>query len=177
MRRLAFPLILSLAALGALAPSASAYERAGRAWPGGRITYFTAADGYVAPVDRAARIWNRANVGVRFVKTTRRNAQVVIGYGGPRCEGAAFAGYIGRRRQSPVQLGAGCGRSLITLTAVHELGHVLGLGHERGACARMNPAFDGTGTPIRCRPRSLAYWLDHALVSDDLQGARRIYRR
>jgi hypothetical protein len=41
----------------------------------------------------------------------------------------------------------------------------------------MNPAFDGSGTPILCRRRSLDYWLDHALVSDDLQGARRIYRR
>jgi hypothetical protein len=41
----------------------------------------------------------------------------------------------------------------------------------------MNPDFDGTGTPGRCGRRTLAYWLDHALVSDDLQGARRIYRR
>src|SRR5829696_27552 len=160
-RRITIVAFLSLAALGALAPSASAYEQAGRAWPGGRITYFTSASGYSASVDRAARIWNRANVGVRFVKTSRRNAQVVIAYGGPRCEGAAFAGYIGRRRQSPVQLGAGCGRSLITLTAVHELGHVLGLGHERERCARMNPAFDGSGTPIACERRSLDYWLGH----------------
>ena len=174
--RVVFAVVLSLAVLGGLAPAASAYERAGRAWPGGRITYFTAAEGYRSPVDRAARIWTRAGVGVKFVRTSRRNAQVVIGYGGRRCEGAAFAGYIGRR-QSPVRLGAGCGRSLITLTAVHELGHVLGLGHEDDECARMNPAYDGSGTPIHCVRRTLDYWLDHPLVSDDLQGARRIYRR
>ena len=173
--RLVIVAALCLAAAGGLAPSANAYERAGRPWPGGRITYFTTAEDYRSPVDRAARIWNRARVGVKFVKSTRRGAQVVIGYGGRRCEGAAFAGYIGRRRQSPVQLGAGCGRSLITLTAVHELGHVLGLGHETDRCARMNPAFDGSGTPQHCVRRSLAYWLDHPLVSDDLQGARRIY--
>ena len=162
--------------LAALVPSASAFERAGRAWPGGRISYYTAADGYVASVDRAARIWNRANTGVRFVKTSRRQAQVVLEYGGRRCEGAAYAGYIGRRRQSPVQLGAGCSRSLIVLTAVHELGHVLGLGHERSGCARMNPGFDGSGTPNRCLRRPLEYWLDHALIGDDLRGARAIYR-
>lgn len=176
MRRLAFPLILSLLALGALAPAASAYERVGRPWPGGRITYYTAAEDYRSSVERAARIWNRANVGVKWVKTSRRDAQVVLSYGGHRCEGAAYAGYIGRRRQSPVALGAGCNTSLIVLTAVHEMGHVLGLGHERNRCARMNPDFDGSGTPGRCGFRPLSYWLDHALVGDDLRGARAIYR-
>ena len=174
-RRTGLVIALAVAALGALAPSASAFERAGRPWPDGRITYFTAAEGYSSSVDRAARIWNRASVGVKFVKTSRRNAAVVVDYGGRRCEGAAFAGFVGRRRQSPVALGAGCGRSLITLTAVHEFGHVLGLGHEDGRCARMNPAFDGSGTPQHCRPRSLEYWLAHPLVSDDLQGVRRLY--
>src|SRR4051812_16429009 len=174
-RRTALVIGLALVVLTVLAPSASAFERAGRPWPGGRITYFTAAANYSASVDRAARIWNRTNVGVKFVKTSRRNAAVVVDYGGRRCEGAAFAGFIGRRRQSPVQLGAGCGRSLITLTAVHEFGHVLGLGHEDDKCARMNPAFDGSGTPQQCVPRSLNYWLGHPLVSDDLQGARRVY--
>jgi astacin (peptidase family M12A) len=174
-RRTALVIALALAAFGAVAPSASAFERVGRPWPGGRITYFTAAANYSSSVDRAARIWNRTNVGVKFVKASRRNAAVVVDYGGRRCEGAAFAGFIGRRRQSPVQLGAGCGRSLIVLTAVHEFGHVLGLGHENDKCARMNPAFDGSGTPQHCRPRSLAYWLAHPLVSDDLQGARRTY--
>src|SRR5829696_696844 len=149
MSRFLLPLMGSLVALVVLAPAASAYERAGRAWPGKRITYYTGASGYRVPVDRAARIWNRARVGVRFRRVSRRNAQVVIRYGGRRCEGAAFAGYIGRFRQSPVQLGRGCGRGLITLTAVHELGHVLGLGHETDRCARMNPAFDRTGTPFQ----------------------------
>jgi Astacin (Peptidase family M12A) len=175
MRRAILLLLTTAAAVVALAPSASAYERVGRPWPGGRITYYTSAEDYRVAVDRAARIWNRTGVGVRFVKTSRRNAAVVVGYGGRRCEGAAFAGFHGRRRQSPVQLGAGCDRSLIVLTAVHEFGHVLGLGHENDRCARMNPAFGAGGTPNRCRPRPLAYWLDHPLLSDDLQGARRIY--
>jgi hypothetical protein len=37
------------------------------------------------------------------------------------------------------------------------------------------PAFAGSGTPNRCFPRTLGYWLDHPLLHDDLQGARRIY--
>lgn len=177
MRRFLLLAATAAVALGVAAPGAAeAYESVGRPWPGSRITYSTAAGGYTASVDRAARIWNRADVGVQFVKTSRRRAQVVLDYGGPRCEGAAYAGYLGRR-QSRVRLGAGCGRSLIVLTAVHELGHVLGLGHEAGRCARMNPGFDGTGTPGGCRRRTLSYWLDHALVGDDLRGARDIYGR
>lgn len=176
MRRLLTSLSLSLLVLVALAPSASAWERAGRAWPGERITYYTSASGYRSAVDRAVRIWNRANTGIRFARTSRRRAQVVIGYGGRRCEGAAYAGYVGRGHQSPVRLGRGCSRGLITLTAVHELGHVMGLGHEDDRCARMNSAFDGTGTPWRCDRRSLSYWLDRPLARDDIRGARALYR-
>jgi hypothetical protein len=176
MKRLPILLLTLMAALLVAAPAASASEQAGRAWPGGRITYHTTASAYSASVDKAARIWNRAGVGVKFVKTTRAKAQVVLSYGGRRCEGTAYAGYIGRSQQSPVVLGAGCNKSLIVLTAVHELGHVLGLGHENGRCARMNPDFDGSGTPGKCTRRSLSYWLAHSLVGDDLRGARRIYR-
>src|SRR4051812_50160426 len=110
-RRTALVIGLALAMLAVLAPGASAFERAGRPWPGGRITYFTAAANYSASVDRAARIWNRTNVGVKFVKTSRRNAAVVVDYGGRRCEGAAFAGFIRRRRPSPVQLRGRRGRA------------------------------------------------------------------
>ena len=175
MKRLPILLLTLMAALVVAAPTATASEQAGRAWPGGRITYHTSAKSYSASVDKAARIWNKANVGVKFVKTSRANAQVVLSYGGRSCEGAAYAGYIGRR-QSSVVLGASCSKSLIILTAVHELGHVLGLGHETSRCARMNPDFDGSGTPGQCSHRSLAYWLNHPLQGDDLRGARRIYR-
>ena len=176
MTRLIAAFGVALAALAVLTPAASAYERVGRAWPGERITYYTGASGYRSSVDRAARVWNRANIGIKFRRAPRRRAQVVISYGGRRCEGAAFAGYVGRRRQSPVELGRGCSRGLITLTAVHELGHVLGLGHEDERCARMNPAFDGTGTPWRCERRTVSEWLKRPLERDDIRGARAIYR-
>jgi hypothetical protein len=76
-----------------------------------------------------------------------------------------------------VRLGAGCSSGLITLTAVHELGHVLGLDHEGRACARMNSSFDWTGTPGHCTSHTLSYWLAHPLTSDDIRGARALYRK
>lgn len=99
---------------------------------------------------------------------------MVVAYGGSPCEGEAAVGY----RRLPLDLlflGRGCNRGLVTLTAVHEFGHVLGLDHETARCARMNPSFDDTGTPDRCKEHSLSYWLAHPLTADDLRGLRAIY--
>jgi hypothetical protein len=156
--------------------SAHAYVIGGSAWPGTTIHYHSAARGYAGPVARAARVWNKAGVGVRFVRSSRARADVVVRYGGPRCGGAAPVGYARAYDGSWVRLGAGCNRDLIMLTAVHELGHVLGLDHESGRCARMNPGFDASGSPDACPNRTLSYWLAHPLLGDDIRGARALYR-
>jgi len=175
-RDLAVGALLAAVALAALPATAGAYRLYGRPWPQPTITYHVQARGYAAAVDRAARVWNRAGVGVRLRKATRYSADVIVRYGGRRCEGEALIGFA-PREGSEVRLGAGCGTLLITLTAVHELGHVLGLGHERRHCARMNPVFDNDGTPGLCRRRSLAAWLARPLLADDIAGARRLYGR
>lgn len=167
--------LAALAAVALFAPAAGdAYVVGGRAWPTGAVTYYTAAGGYEGAVNRAARIINRAGVGVRLRRTSQASADVIVTYGGSPCEGRALVGFQ-RWRDDVVSLGAGCSRGLVTLTAVHEFGHVLGLDHESRRCARMNPTFDSTGTPTRCRHHSIRYWLAHPLVSDDLRGLRAIY--
>jgi hypothetical protein len=155
---------------------ASAYAVGGNAWPGKTIRYYTVAHSYARGVDRAARTWNRAGVGVRFAASSRSSADIVVSYGTDRCGGLSPMGYGGRYEGTIVRLGKGCGSSLITLTAVHELGHVLGLDHEFRKCARMNPSLSASGTPTRCRQQSLSYWLAHPLLPDDIAGARAIYR-
>ena len=67
--------------------------------------------------------------------------------------GAAYAGFLRRR----------------------ELGHILGLGHEKRKCAIMNPAFDNSGTPNHCNAHPLSFWLAHPLRGDDIRGAKSLY--
>jgi hypothetical protein len=167
---------LALAASALMPAGASAYVVGGHAWPGKTIRYYTAAGAYSGAVNRAARAWNRAAVGVRFAASSRANAAVVVLYGTERCGGLSPMGYGGRFQGTTVRLGAGCSTQLITLTAAHELGHVLGLDHENSKCARLNPSFSPDGTPGRCRHQSLSYWLAHPLEPDDIAGARAIYR-
>jgi len=165
-------------ALAVLVPAAraDAYAIGGFPWPQGEVTYFTAASAYRPAVDRAARAWNRTGVGVMLTPTSRRRAKVVVAYGGPPCSGVAPVGSPRRARHRTVmRLGAGCSRRWIRIAAVHEFGHVLGLDHVRGVCARMSPGVHPDGTPFGCRRRTLSYWLRRPLLRDDLRGARVLY--
>lgn len=174
--RLVLAVAAAFAAVLAVLPAgASAYEIAGRAWPEGEIRYHVPDGELKKPVKRAARVWNARKLGVRFVSSSEDEAKVFVRSGQRNCGGAARVGYPGRRGSSRVEIHAGCGSGLATLTAVHEFGHVLGLGHEGDVCARMNPTFGSGGTPGRCERRSLSYWLDHPLTKDDVRGARALY--
>ena len=171
--RLILAAATALMALAAFAPSASAYVAVGPTWPWSVVTYGSDTPAYSSSIDRAARLVNRANLGVRL-RRDNSDPDVTFVYSGNPCDGAAYVGFR-RRRANIVWLGRGCSRDLITLTAVHELGHVLGLDHESRACARMNLSFDRTGTPARCARRPISYWLSRPFTADDLRGLRALY--
>ena len=158
---------------GALATPGSAYVIGGEPWPGPTITYHTNAGHYAKAVDRAAEMWNSANVGITFQRASAEDAQVIVRYGGKPCRGWAI---VGSASDSRMRLGRKCNTDHIALVAVHEFGHVLGLGHELTRCARMNPNVDHkTATPDHCPKHPQSYWLKHPLRGDDIRGARALY--
>lgn len=154
--------------------SAQAYRFEGDSWPQRTITLYGEEGVSSRVVVRAARAWNRARVGLRFERASRERADVIIQPGVDQCGGSAPVGYLYGER-SRVQIGVGCGEGLAILSLTHELGHVMGLGHERRRCALMNPYADQSGTPNRCGLHSLRFWLKKPLRRDDIRGARALY--
>jgi Astacin (Peptidase family M12A) len=160
--------------LCAAASPAQAYVIDGVRWPGTTITYYPTT--YRTAVDRAARNWNNANVGVRFRRApSASRAEVLVELGAQQCGGFSIVGWPRGWGQSWVKLAGGCDRDLMTMVATHELGHTLGLGHEMQRCARMNPVVDYSGTPEFCQYHPIEYWLAHPLKGDDIRGARALY--
>ena len=172
----------AVAVLLAFAPAADAYRVAGPRWPNETISVANKAPRYERAVRAAIKAWNRAKVGVRFTRVSDPSrARVVFRYsrggGGGLlgCEGIAGgtgAGYPTPFVSMPVSVIRSCrSPALRKLTAAHELGHVLGLGHEDRRCALMNSTGNlRTRLPSHCGPGPL-------IRPDDKRGARALYRR
>jgi Matrixin len=171
-RPITVTLVLAALAWGLAAGEASAYVIGGRPWPGKQVTYYsTGSRSGKAIVDRGARVWNRARVGVRFRRSSSSRADVIVSGTAGGCHGSAYMGYPGERASWLYV--APCPTRLMVLVTAHEFGHVLGLDHEMRTCAIMNFGVDThTGTPSRCLRRPLSYWMRHPLTRDDIRGAR-----
>ena len=169
-------------------PAAHAsFVRAPWRWPTRRIAYFNAARANAGAVRAAVRAWNKSGTRLRFVRTTRRRARVVIRYwpsqgcvpGG--VTSTAFDQRSGRAVRAVVRISrpdpanAACTRWALTLVTAHELGHALGLDHETRRCALMNPTLANI-SPQLCRPSLPPWqWRCRVLERDDVRGAVRIY--
>ncbi|MEJ7785208.1 MAG: PKD domain-containing protein [Solirubrobacteraceae bacterium] len=167
------PLLVLLAGLGVLltaAPVASAFRVEGQKWPGGAITYFDASKEGPA-VKAAIKAWNSSGARVRFRAVGRSRARVLIvnsKFGG--CSGFAQLGYSPHVRQARVDLGRCKVGTIGPGIAAHELGHILGLGHEDRRCATMNSTlWTGCKAPPNFKYRC------QTLIPDDVRGAVRLY--
>jgi len=172
--RLAAFLAVTLVAAAA-APSADSYRLEGGRWPTATITYYNEVPAYTWAVDTAAYAWNTSGARVRFLKTSRRDAKVLVGIGWFKAAGDANVQRAnGRFMSAKVGIQSGQDRYTMALVVTHEFGHVLGLDHEDRTCATMN-TYLVENHPGHCPAAPPGKWACRLLRADDVRGAVKLY--
>ena len=167
--------IVAAVAAFTVVPGSSAFQLEGGRWPTSTITYYNEVPAYSWAVDTAAYAWNTSGARVRFLKGSRRDADVLIGIRWFKVAGDASVQRVnGRFVSARVGIRSGQDRYTMALVITHELGHVLGLDHEDGVCATMNSLLVNYH-PEHCGAAPSGRWVCRLLRSDDVRGALALY--
>jgi hypothetical protein len=158
-----------------LVPSAGAYRLEGGRWPTTTVRYYNEIPAYTWAVDSAAFAWNTSGAHVRFLKSSRQNADVLVGIRWFKVAGEARVHRLaGRIVRAEVGVQSGNDRYVMALIMAHEFGHVLGLDHEDGVCATMNTVMY-VNHPEHCPAPPNGTWICRLLRADDVRGAVSLY--
>jgi hypothetical protein len=159
----------------AFVPTAGAYRLEGGRWPTTTIRYYNEVPAYRWAVDSAAYAWNSSGARVQFLKSSRRDADVLVGIRWFKIAGEARIQRVqGRIVGAQVGIRSGQDRYTMALVTAHEFGHVLGLDHEDGVCATMNSRLD-VNHPEYCYAPPAGMWVCRLLRADDVRGAVSLY--
>lgn len=154
---------------------ADAYRLEGDKWRIRTIPYFVETPAYARSVDTAAYAWNTSGARIQFVKSPRGAAKVLVGIRWYKQAGDALVHSRGGTIVSAqVGIQTGHDRYEMALIVAHELGHVLGLDHETGVCATMNPSVGNDHTTF-CPAPPAGMWTCRLLQPDDVRGAVKLY--
>ena len=158
-----------------LVPNAGAYHLEGGRWSTSTIRYYNEVPAYTWAVDTAAYAWNSSGAHVQFLKSSRTNADVLLGIRWFKIAGEARIQRVaGRIVGAKVGIRSGQDRYVMALVTAHELGHVLGLDHDDSVCATMNSRLD-VDHPEHCPAPPQGMWVCRLLRADDIRGAVSLY--
>ena len=171
---------IAFAANASAADAAPEYRYHGVPWPNGVVKYYNAAPSQGWALWQAVAAWNRSGAKVRFVATSRRNAQLIIRHDPSVASCQQARATVGFVRTAHVLIyprndaSSACSKYRAARSLAHELGHVLGLKHENGGCAAMNSAGSYMGGSM-CPNTNLGEWRCQLLERDDVAGVVAIY--
>jgi hypothetical protein len=158
-----------------LVPSAGAYRLEGGRWPTRTIRYYNEVPAYTWAVDSAAFAWNSSGAHVQLLKSSRKDADVLVGIRWFKIAGEARLHRLGGRIvRAEIGIQSGNDRYVMALITAHEFGHVLGLDHEDGVCATMNTRLV-MDHPEHCSAPPAGMWVCRLLRTDDVRGAVKLY--